>query len=447
MFEKILIANRGEIALRVIRSCRELGIRTVAVYSESDADSLHVRFADEDICIGPAPSSASYLNIPNIISAAEISDAEAIHPGYGFLAENAQFARICRECRIEFIGPPPEVIEKMGDKAEAKRTVQALGVPVIPGSDGPVATVEEGLAVAHEWGFPVLIKASAGGGGRGMRLVQTPAQFEPCFLAASAEALKAFGDGTLYVEKCLHDPKHIEIQIMADKHGNVVHVGERDCSVQRRRQKLIEETPCVMLPQHLRERMAETATQVARAVGYVGAGTVEFLWDRGESFYFMEMNTRLQVEHPVTEIVTLWDLVKEQISIAAGEPLSRRQEDVTFGGHAMECRINAEDPERDFIPSPGKLTTYHQPGGSGVRVDSHAYQEYVVPPHYDSLIGKLIVRARDRDEAIRRMIRCLDEYIIEGVKTTIPFHLRMMENARFRSGDFGIRFLEEDFGL
>ena len=447
MFDKILIANRGEIALRVIRSCRELEIRTVAVYSECDADSLHVRFADEAICIGPPPSARSYLNIGNIISAAEISDADAIHPGYGFLAENPQFARICQQCKIEFIGPPAEVIEKMGDKAEAKRTAQSLGVPVIPGSDGPVATIDDGLAVANECGFPVLIKAVAGGGGRGMRLVETPADFENLWRAAATEAEMAFGNSSLYVEKCLHDPKHIEIQIMGDKHGNAVHVGERDCSVQRRRQKLIEETPCVLLPEAVRREMTECAVRLTKATGYVGAGTIEFLWDRKDHFYFMEMNTRLQVEHPVTETVTLWDLVKEQISIAAGEPLSRRQEDITFIGHSIECRINAEDPDRNFLPSPGKLTTYHQPGGSGVRVDSHAYQEYVMPPNYDSLMGKLIVRARDRDEAIRRMTRCLDEYIIEGVKTTIPFHRKMMQNARFRSGDFGIQFLEQDFGL
>ncbi|MCX7014663.1 MAG: acetyl-CoA carboxylase biotin carboxylase subunit [Candidatus Sumerlaeota bacterium] len=447
MFDKILIANRGEIALRVIRSCRELEIPSVAVYSECDADSLHVRFADEAICIGPPPSAQSYLNIGNIISAAEISDADAIHPGYGFLAENPQFARICRQCQIEFIGPPAEVIEKMGDKAEAKRTAQSLGVPVIPGSDGRVATIEEGLAVANECGLPVLIKAVAGGGGRGMRLVETPAEFEHSWRAAATEAELAFGNSALYIEKYLHDPKHIEIQVMGDKHGNAVHVGERDCSVQRRRQKLIEETPCVLLPDSVRREMAECALRLAKAVQYVGAGTIEFLWDRKDRFYFMEMNTRLQVEHPVTESVTLWDLVKEQISIAAGEPLSRRQEDISFIGHSIECRINAEDPERNFLPCPGKLTTYHQPGGSGVRVDSHAYQEYVMPPHYDSLMGKLIVRAHDRDEAIRRMIRCLDEYIIEGVKTTIPFHLKMMQNARFRGGDFGIKFLEQDFGL
>ncbi len=447
MINKILIANRGEIALRVIRSCRELGIKTVAVYSTRDADSLHVRFADEDVCIGPPPVSQSYLNIPNIISAAEVCDADAIHPGYGFLSENAQFARVCKECRIEFIGPPAEVIEKMGDKAAARRTVMAVGVPTVPGSEGVVETVEEGLAAAAECGYPVFIKAAAGGGGRGMRLVRTPDEFEMNFQAASGEALLAFGDGSVYVEKYLNNPKHIEFQIMADKYGNVVHVGERDCSVQRRRQKLIEETPCSILPDSMRQRMGEAAVLVAKSAGYVGAGTVEFLWDQGENFYFIEMNTRLQVEHPVTEVVTVWDLVKEQISIAAGEPLSRRQEDIVFYGHAIECRINAEDPAKNFMPSVGKIITYHQPGGSGVRVDSHAYQEYSVPPDYDSMIGKLIVRAADRDEAIRRMIRCLDEYIIEGIKTTIPFHLELMENARFRRGDFGIQFLSDDFGL
>ena len=363
MFSKILIANRGEIALRIIRSCKEMGIRTVAVYSEADADSLHVRFADEDVCIGPPVSAGSYLNIHNIISAAEVTDAEAIHPGYGFLSENAQFARVCRQCRIAFIGPSPEAIEKMGDKAEAKRTAKAAGVPVIPGSDGPVDSVEEGLAAAHKVGFPVLVKASAGGGGRGMRLVMSPGDFEMNYRAASAEAQKAFGNGELYVEKCLIDPKHIEVQIMADSHGNVVHVGERDCSVQRRRQKLIEETPCSILPEKIRKRMTDSAIKLAKHTGYVGAGTVEFLWDKADNFYFMEMNTRLQVEHPITEVVTTWDLVKEQILIANGQKLSRKQEDIKFLGHAIECRINAEDPARNFMPSPGMITAYHQPSG------------------------------------------------------------------------------------
>lgn len=447
MFSKILIANRGEIALRIIRSCKEMGIRTVAVYSEADADSLHVRFADEDVCIGPPVSAGSYLNIHNIISAAEVTDAEAIHPGYGFLSENAQFARVCRQCRIAFIGPSPEAIEKMGDKAEAKRTAKAAGVPVIPGSDGPVDSVEEGLAAAHKVGFPVLVKASAGGGGRGMRLVMSPGDFEMNYRAASAEAQKAFGNGELYVEKCLIDPKHIEVQIMADSHGNVVHVGERDCSVQRRRQKLIEETPCSILPEKIRKRMTDSAIKLAKHTGYVGAGTVEFLWDKADNFYFMEMNTRLQVEHPITEVVTTWDLVKEQILIANGQKLSRRQEDIKFLGHAIECRINAEDPERNFMPSPGMITAYHQPSGSGVRVDSHMYQTYSVPPNYDSLIGKVIVRASDRTEAIQRMIRCLDEYVIEGIKTTIPFHGKMMHNEGFRKGDFGVQFLEKELGL
>mgnify|MGYP001024831532 CR=1 FL=1 len=447
MFNKILIANRGEIALRIIRSCKEMGIRTVAVYSEADADSLHVRFADEDVCIGPPASAGSYLNIHNIISAAEVTDAEAIHPGYGFLSENAQFARVCRQCRIAFIGPSPETIEKMGDKAEAKRTAKAAGVPVIPGSDGPVNSIEEGLAAAKACGYPVLVKASAGGGGRGMRLIQSPAEFETNYRAASAEAQKAFGNGELYVEKCLVDPKHIEIQIMADSHGNVVHAGERDCSIQRRRQKLIEESPCSILPEKIRRRMTDAAVKLAKHTGYVGAGTIEFLWDKGSEFYFMEMNTRLQVEHPVTEVITTWDLVKEQIAIAAGEKLSRRQDDIKFLGHAIECRINAEDPARNFIPSPGTITTYHQPSGSGVRVDSHVYQSYRVPSNYDSLIGKLIARGSDRKETIQRMIRCLDEYVIEGIKTTIPFHMQMMANERFQKGDFGVQFLEKELGM
>lgn len=447
MFSKILIANRGEIALRIIRSCKEMGIRTVAVYSEADADSLHVRFADEDVCIGPANSAESYLNIHNIITAAEVTDAEAIHPGYGFLSENAQFARVCRQCRITFIGPPPEAIERMGDKAEAKRTARAAGVPVIPGSDGPVLSIDDGIAAAEKVGFPVLVKASAGGGGRGMRLVQTPAEFEQNFRAASAEAQKAFGNGELYVEKCLTDPKHIEVQILADTHGNVVHLGERDCSIQRRRQKLIEESPCAILPEKIRRRMTDAACKLAKHTGYVGAGTVEFLWDKDDNFYFMEMNTRLQVEHPVTEMITTWDLVKEQIRIAAGERLSRRQDEIKFLGHAIECRINAEDPDRNFIPSPGTITTFHQPSGSGVRVDSHVYQSYRVPPNYDSMIGKIIVRGIDREEAIRRMSRCLDEFFIEGIKTTIPFHVKMMQDERFEKGNFGVQFLETEFGL
>jgi acetyl-CoA carboxylase biotin carboxylase subunit len=442
MFKKVLIANRGEIALRVIRACKELGIRTVAVYSEADANSLHVKFADEDVCIGPGPSAESYLNIARIMSAVEITDADAIHPGYGFLAENADFAELCASCRIKFIGPPPTAITRMGDKAEAKKTMREAGVPCVPGSADVVTTLEEAQEIAAKIGFPVIIKASAGGGGRGMRIAHTAIALSTAFVTAQTEAEKAFGNPAVYIEKYIENPKHVEVQILADEHGNVVHLGERDCSVQRRHQKLIEESPCPVMDPATRARMGEAAVKAARAVNYTNAGTVEFLMDADKNFYFMEMNTRIQVEHPVTEVVTLTDLVKAQLRIAAGEPLSMKQEDLQFHGHAIECRINAEDPMNGFRPSPGKITTYHVPGGPGVRVDSHCYEEYVIPPYYDSMIAKLITRAATRDECIDRMARALDEFVIEGIKTTIPFHQEVMRSDQFRAGNFGTGFIE-----
>ena len=445
LFRKILIANRGEVALRVVRACRDLGIRTVAVYSEPDADSLHVRFADEHVCIGPAAASESYLDIPSIISAAEITGAEAIHPGYGFLAENADFARICGECQIRFIGPTPDIITKMGDKAEAKRTMIEAGVPVVPGTDGVVEDVEEAVRFGREAGYPLIVKAVGGGGGRGMRIAVNEDQLRNAIVTARTEAEAAFGYGGVYVEKFLVNPKHVEIQVLGDRQGNVIHLGERDCSIQRRHQKLIEESPCTVITPEARERLGSAAVNACRSVGYVGAGTVEFLLDRDMRFYFMEMNTRIQVEHPVSEVVTNIDIVKEQIRIAAGLPLDLAQQDVRFEGHAIEVRINAEDPDRRFVPCPGRLTTYHPPGGPGVRVDSHAYTEYVVSPHYDSLIAKLIVRGHDRPEAIQRMKRALNEYIIEGVKTTIPFHLWVMDQPEFQKGDFGTSFVDEHY--
>lgn len=442
MFRKILIANRGEVALRIIRACKELGMQTVAVYSEADADSLHVKFADEDVCIGPAPSSESYLNIARIISAAEITDAEAIHPGYGFLAENARFAELCETCKIKFIGPKPDAIRRMGDKAEAKRTMREAGVPCVPGSDGIVTDQKEARAIADEIGYPVIIKAAAGGGGRGMRVAHTPIALSTAFVTAQAEAEKAFGNPGVYIEKYIENPKHVEVQILADEHGNVLHFGERDCSVQRRHQKLIEESPCAILDPETRRRLGEAAVRAARAVGYQNAGTIEFLMDKDKNFYFMEMNTRIQVEHPVTEEVTHFDLVQAQIRIAAGEKLTLKQEDITLHGHAIECRINAEDPYRNFMPSPGRLTTYHVPGGPGVRVDSHCYEEYTIPPFYDSMIAKLITWAPTREECIARMRRALDEFVIEGIATTIPFHREVMDSEEFRSGRFGTNFVE-----
>ncbi len=443
MFRKILIANRGEIALRVIRACRELGIRTVAVYSEADRESLHVRFADEDVCIGPAPSRESYLNIPRLIAAAEVTGAEAIHPGYGFLAENAEFAEICEHSELVFIGPSPDAIRRMGDKAMARETMIREGVPVVPGSEGAIEEPEAALKVARKIGFPVLIKAAAGGGGKGMRVAETEAIFERSFVAARNEAQAAFGDGRVYLEKYLARPRHVEIQILGDKHGRITHLGERECSIQRRHQKLIEESPSPAVTQKLREKMGAAAVKAAKAIDYHSAGTVEFLLDEDGSFYFMEMNTRIQVEHPVTELVTGVDLIKEQIRVAAGEKHSLPDRGlVPLIGHALECRINAEDPVHDFRPSPGQITIWHAPGGPGVRVDSHAYQGYRVPPHYDSLLAKLIVHGRDRSESLVRARLALESFIVEGVKTTIPFLLELLEDPAVVAGDIDTRFLE-----
>ncbi len=445
MFKKVLIANRGEIALRVIRACRELGIRTVAVYSEADRESLHVRFADDDVCIGPPPGRLSYLRIPALIAAAEITGADAIHPGYGFLAENDEFADTCVASNITFVGPTGEQIRQMGDKASARRLASEAGVPTVPGSAGVLGDAEEALEVARGIGFPVIIKATAGGGGKGMRIAQEPEQFVPLFSLAQNEALAAFGNGDVYVEKYLTQPRHVEIQVLGDTHGRVVHLGERDCSIQRRHQKLIEESPSPALNDELRARMGEAAVLLAAAIHYVGAGTVEFLLDRDGSFYFMEMNTRIQVEHPVTEMVTGFDLVKEQIRVAAGEPMSIPHGDFSrLRGHAIECRVNAEDPYRNFQPSPGLITAYHPPGGPGVRVDTHVYAGYTVPPHYDSLLAKVIVHGRDRTEALARMGQALDSFILEGVTTTIPFLARVIHHSAFVAGDVDTKFLERE---
>ncbi len=441
MFQKILIANRGEIALRVIRACREMGIRSVAVYSEGDRDSLHVALADEAICIGPPESAQSYLNIPRIMSAAEISKADAIHPGYGFLAENSRFAEVCQACKVAFIGPGPESIRLMGDKAQARQTVAAAGVPVVQGSTLTVGSPEEARTVAAEIGYPVIIKAAAGGGGRGMRIVQAEADLVKALQAAQGEAGAAFGNPAVYIERYVRNPRHVEFQILADAHGQVLHLGERDCSIQRRHQKLIEESPSPALSPALREAMGGAAVASARAVGYVNAGTIEFLLDEDGRFYFMEMNTRIQVEHPVTEEVVGLDLVKLQVRIAAGERLRLRQGEVALRGHAIECRVNAEDPE-GFLPSPGKITALRLPGGPGVRVDTHAYAGYTIPPYYDSLIGKLIVRGEDRAEALSRMRRALQEFVVQGIKTTIPFHLRVMDHPDFVKGAVSTNFVE-----
>jgi acetyl-CoA carboxylase biotin carboxylase subunit len=444
LFKKILIANRGEIALRVIRACHELGIATVAVHSEADADSLHVRYADASVCIGKAPSKASYLNIPAVISAAEITDAEAIHPGYGFLSENAHFAEICESCNVKFIGPPAEAIRLMGDKIQAKATAKKAGVKLVPGSDGPVKDEKEALVIARSIGYPVIVKAAAGGGGRGMRVAHTDVSLAQAFMTASQEAGAAFGNPEVYLEKYVEDPRHVEIQILADTHGNVIHLGERDCSVQRRHQKLVEESPSPAVSERLRREMGEAAVALAKAAKYVNAGTVEFLVDKHGAFYFMEMNTRLQVEHPVTEMVTGIDLVKEQLLIAAGERMTVSSlKDLRLRGHAIECRINAEDPDKNFMPSPGRITDYHVPGGPGVRIDSHAYAQYTIPPFYDSMIGKLICHGRDRAEAIARMQRALDEYVVEGIKTTIPFSKRIMAHQVFQKGQVTTQFVEK----
>ncbi|MFL3050157.1 MAG: acetyl-CoA carboxylase biotin carboxylase subunit [Candidatus Neomarinimicrobiota bacterium] len=443
MFEKILIANRGEIALRIIRGCHELGIKTVAVYSSADELSLHVRFADEAVCIGPPPSSESYLNIPSILSAAELTNSSAIHPGYGFLSERPEFAQICQENNFVFIGPSAEIISTMGEKAVAKKTMEKAGVPIIPGSDGIVNSIGEAYSIASEIGYPVMLKATAGGGGRGMRLVKSKEELEKSYLTASSEAEKAFNNGKLYLEKFIENPRHIEIQILADQFGNVIHFGERECSIQRRHQKLIEESPSPAINDDIREQMGEAAVKGAKSIGYLGLGTVEFLFDSiTKEFYFMEMNTRIQVEHPVTEMVIGKDLVKAQIKIAFGDEIPDNLEKFKLRGHSIECRINAEDPNRDFMPSPGKVEEFHAPGGNGVRMDSHVYAGYEIPPHYDSLIGKLIVHADDRPTAINRMQRALEEIILEGPKTTIPFHQAIMRDETFQDGDFNTGFID-----
>ena len=443
MFKKVLIANRGEIALRVIRACRELGLETVAVFSEADRESLHVRFADDDVCIGPAASRDSYLRIPRLIAAAEITGADAIHPGYGFLAENAEFAETCAASNITFIGPTPEQIRVMGNKAAARDAMSKVGVPVVPGTPGPVEDAEAALEFARSIGFPVIIKASAGGGGKGMRVARDADDFARSFQLARSEALSAFGNGDVYVEKYLDRPRHIEFQILGDSHGNVIHLGERDCSVQRRHQKLIEEAPSPAVTPKLRMAMGSDAVAGAKAINYVGAGTIEMLLDSDGSYYFMEMNTRIQVEHPVTEMLTGVDLVKEQIRVAGGEKLSV-MELPPLRGHVIECRVNAEDPARNFQPSPGKITTFHPPGGPGVRLDSHVYAGYLVPPFYDSLIAKLIVQGRDRQEALARMRVALECFVVEGVTTTIPFLARVMQNERFVRGEVDTKFLERE---
>ncbi|GAA5520780.1 acetyl-CoA carboxylase biotin carboxylase subunit [Aliifodinibius salicampi] len=441
MFNKILIANRGEIALRIIRTCKEMDINTVAVFSTADRDSLHVKFADEAVCIGPPPSRESYLKIPRILSAAEITNAEAIHPGYGFLSENAKFSRICGEHDIKFIGPSPEAIDAMGNKSVAKKTMIESGVPVVPGSEGLIESVEEAKEICDEIGYPVIIKASSGGGGRGMRVVHEKENLQQNYNMCKSEAETAFDDPAVYIEKFVQDPHHVEIQVLGDQHGNVIHLGERDCSLQRRHQKILEESPSPLMTPELREEMGQAAIDAAKAVDYEGAGTVEFLVDKDRKFYFMEMNTRIQVEHPVTEEITNYDLVAEQIKAAAGIEMEDRE--FKMRGHAIECRINAEDPEHNFRPSAGKIKVFHLPGGHSVRVDTHAYADYNIPPHYDSMIGKLIVSAPTREDAIKRMKRSLEEFIIEGVKTTIPYHLQLMDDENFKKGEFNTHYLEE----
>jgi len=444
MFNKILIANRGEIALRIINACRELGVKTVAVYSEADKNSLHVKFADECICIGPSQSNKSYLHIPSIIAAAEITGADAVHPGYGFLSENANFAEVCKSCGLTFIGPEPEHIRLMGDKAVARKTVMKKNVPVVPGSKGGISDIDEMKSLASEIGYPVILKASAGGGGKGMRVVWNEDELLSQFETARTEALSAFGNDEIYMEKYIVNPRHIEIQIVADKYGNVVHLGERECSIQRNHQKIIEEAPSVVLTEELRKAMGQAAKKVASAIGYLGVGTVEFLLDSDGNFYFMEMNTRIQVEHTVTEEITGIDLLKLQILLAHGEKLELKQRDVKIKGHAIECRINAEDP-KTFMPSPGKIEAFHTPGGPGIRIDTAAYAGYVVPPFYDSMIAKLIAYGKDRDEAISRMKRALEMFLIEGIKTNIPLHLAILEDERFLKGDINTHFMEEFF--
>ena len=445
MFNKILIANRGEIAVRIIRACREMGIQTVAVYSEADKDCLHTLLADEAICIGPAVSGQSYLNMERILAATVAMKADAIHPGFGFLSENAKFAKLCAECNITFIGPSAEIISKMGNKSEARKTMMEAGVPVVPGSKEPVHTAQDGLEMAKTIGFPVMIKASSGGGGKGMRISRSAEDFTELFNAAQMESVKGFSDDTMYIEKYIEKPRPVEFQIMADKHGSVVHLGERDCSIQRRHQKVLEEAPCDVISPELRRRMGDTAVRAAKAVGYENAGTIEFLLDKDRNFYFMEMNTRIQVEHPVTEMVTRMDLIKEQIRVAAGEPLSVSQEDVTIKGHAIECRINAENPSKNFMPCPGLITNVHIPGGNGVRVDTHIYSDYKVPANYDSMLMKLIVYDKDRESAIAKMRSALGEVVIEGIETNINFQYEILENDAFQEGDTDTSFIEKYF--
>ena len=445
MFEKILIANRGEIAVRIIRACREMGIKTVAVYSEADRDSLHTLLADEAICIGPAPSGQSYLNMERILSATVAMKAEAIHPGFGFLSENARFAELCEKCSIAFIGPSASIINRMGNKSEARKTMMEAGVPVVPGGKEPVHTVEDALSLAKEIGFPVMIKASSGGGGKGMRISYGEDDFEANFQNAQMESIKGFSDDTMYLERYIEKPRHIEFQIMADKHGNVIHLGERDCSIQRRHQKVLEESPSVAISDELRRQMGETAVRAAKAVGYENAGTIEFLLDKNKNFYFMEMNTRIQVEHPVTELVSGMDLIKEQIRVAAGEPLSVVQKDIHLKGHAIECRINAENPSKNFMPCPGMITNIHIPGGNGVRVDTHIYNDYKVPANYDSMLMKLIVHGKDREEAIAKMRSPLGELIIEGIDTNLDFQFEILCHPAYEDGDTDTHFIQTYF--
>ncbi|CAM1359797.1 Biotin carboxylase [Tenacibaculum sediminilitoris] len=441
MFKKILIANRGEIALRVIRTCKEMGIKTVAVYSKADTESLHVRFADEAVCIGPAPSSESYLKMDRIIAAAEITNADGIHPGYGFLAENAKFSKLCEEHDIKFIGASPEMIDRMGDKANAKATMKAAGVPCVPGSDGVISTFEECEKVAVETGYPVMLKASAGGGGKGMRAVWKAEDLKDAWDSARQESKAAFGNDDMYMEKLIEEPRHIEIQVVGDAYGKACHLSERDCSVQRRHQKLTEETPSPFMTEELRDAMGTAAVKAAEYIKYEGAGTVEFLVDKHRNFYFMEMNTRIQVEHPITEEVVDYDLIREQILVAAGVPISGKNYKPQL--HSIECRINAEDPYNGFRPAPGRITSYHAPGGHGVRIDTHVYSGYMIPPNYDSMISKLIVTAQTREEAINKMKRALDEYVIEGVKTTIPFHRQLMDHPDYVAGNYTTKFMED----
>jgi len=447
MFSKVLIANRGEIAVRIIRACREMGIATVAVYSEADRDALHTQLADEAVCIGPAPAKDSYLNIKNILSACVLTGAEAIHPGFGFLSENSRFAKMCKECSIEFIGPEPECIDKMGNKSNARDLMISAGVPVVPGSDGAIRTETQLIKTAGEIGYPVMIKASAGGGGRGIRIVHDPERLVTDYESAKAEAKAAFGDDTIYLEKFVEKPRHVEIQILGDKHGNVIYLGERDCSIQRRNQKVLEEAPCPVMTEKLRKQMGETAVRAAKAVNYDNAGTIEFLLDKNGDFYFMEMNTRIQVEHPITEMITGIDLIKEQIKIAAGEELQFTQSDIKLEGHAIECRINAENTERGFMPSPGKIERLIVPGGKDVRIDSAVYQGYVIPPNYDSMIAKLIVHGKNREEAIMKMRRALYEFVIEGVYTNIDFQLQILMDEDFNKGDYDTGFIARKMSI